>query len=420
MSKLSEVGADVFVALDTPDLRSALEIVDDFKQFKVGYKVGLELLTAVGLPQVVKSILVIKPNAIIFADLKLKDIPNTVAGAVRALPPGVAITNLHASGGVAMMQAAAAAAKEKTAYLFAVTVLTSMSDEESRVSYGASTAAGNVVRLAIMAERAGCDGIICSPKDLTTLRGNVSTDLMRLTPGVRPAWAAANDQKRFTTPAQAVVLGADGIVIGRPVTNPPDGMTRAQALSRVLDEMRLIRLFQEFDGLLQGHFVLKSGKHSNEYLNKNVLFPHDHVMKEVAAILSRLSYTMNPGVIVGPETGGAKLAKAMSDYCGTPWVPAKKTPDDDFVVEFPDRLRGKSVLLVEDILTTGGSIIKVKNVLEKMGNKIVGILGLINRGGVKLEGLQTIASLDVTTWEANDCPLCLNAVPINTNVGHAK
>ena len=227
-----KTGATLYIALDVPDLLTAQNIINDLGPHGYGIKLGLELCTAVGLPELLKHL---DPQIPKFIDLKLNDIPNTVANTVRILSQmGAKIINLHASCGKKAMQAAANA--KGNALLFAVTALTSLTDYDCECIYGA-TANKVVNRFAMMATDNGIDGIICSAQDLQT--HDLPKTLMYLTPGIRPTWAATNDQARITTPHDAIKLGADGIVIGRPITDPPHGLTRTEALNQILTEINL-------------------------------------------------------------------------------------------------------------------------------------------------------------------------------------
>lgn len=237
-------GADVFVALDVLSLERARDLVASLLQpanmlpiprVTHGYKLGLELCSAEGLPRLVA----VEGEAPLFVDLKINDIPTTVGNTVAVVSKLLSkygrrgIINIHAAAGEVAMRVAVD--HKGGSLLFAVTALTSLSDRECEYIFGVN-AEKAVYRFAMMARDAGVDGIICSPKDIERVRGSCS-ELLILTPGVRPTWAAANDQKRTATPREAILAGADGIVIGRPVTNPPEGKTPAEALANVLFEV---------------------------------------------------------------------------------------------------------------------------------------------------------------------------------------
>ena len=210
----------IIIALDVPDTDGALRLLDSLGEPPALCKIGLELFTAEG-PPVVKALK--ERGCEIFLDLKFHDIPNTVASAIRsAARLGVAMTTLHASGGPVMMKAAVDAAEGSDLLLLAVTVLTSM-DASQLSSTGISvTPEAQVLRLAGLAREAGIGGVVCSPLEISTLRAAYGNQLRIVTPGVRPTWAPAGDQKRVMTPSEAIQTGADWLVVGRPITAAAD------------------------------------------------------------------------------------------------------------------------------------------------------------------------------------------------------
>lgn len=209
----------IIIALDVPDTDGALRLIDsiaDHGEPPALCKIGLELFTAEG-PSVVKAVKA--RGCEIFLDLKFHDIPNTVAHAIRsAAGLGVAMTTIHAVGGPVMMEAAAKAVEGTDLLILAVTVLTSM-DSDQLSSTGINVEPKEqVLRLAGLASAAGIGGIVCSPLEISAIRGSFGNNLRIVTPGVRPTWAAAGDQKRVMTPAEAVKAGSNWLVIGRPIT----------------------------------------------------------------------------------------------------------------------------------------------------------------------------------------------------------
>ncbi len=220
----------VFVALDTPDLDRAVALATAVKPYVGGLKVGLEFISALG-PDAVRKIVDI--GLPVFADVKFHDIPNTVAGAARAVAGlGIALFNVHASGGEAMMRAAAdaIATLDPRPRLIAVTVLTSM-DEAALESVGQhGPASSQVERLAALAQQSGLDGVVCSAHELAMVRKVAGPDFLAVVPGIRPAGSAVGDQKRVMTPAEAVNAGADILVIGRPITGAPDPVAAARTI----------------------------------------------------------------------------------------------------------------------------------------------------------------------------------------------
>ncbi|MDX2221982.1 MAG: orotidine-5'-phosphate decarboxylase [Rhodospirillaceae bacterium] len=231
----------VFCALDTPDLSQATGWAQQLAGAVGGLKLGLEFFNAHG-PRGVAEV-VAAGGLPLFLDLKLHDIPNTVAGAMRALIGALSpfMVNVHAAGGAAMMAAAAQAAAESAAkrgvarpLVLGVTILTSLDDADLTAVGMRTPVADQVRRLAELARRAGLDGVVCSPHEAAVLRADLGPAFKLVTPGVRPAWAAANDQKRIMTPAEAVASGADYVVIGRPITHADD---RAAAARRIAGEL---------------------------------------------------------------------------------------------------------------------------------------------------------------------------------------
>ncbi len=212
----------IIVALDFPDARSALALVDRVDPGACRLKVGKELFTRAG-PQLVEQL--VARGFDVFLDLKFHDIPNTVASACQAAAElGVWMLNVHALGGERMLLAAREGIGRAThqPLLIAVTILTSM-DEHDLAGVGLSgTAADNVLRLAGLAQSCGLDGVVCSPRETATLRARLGADFLLVTPGIRPAGSASDDQRRVMTPLDAVNNGSSYLVIGRPVTQSDD------------------------------------------------------------------------------------------------------------------------------------------------------------------------------------------------------
>lgn len=230
----------IFVALDMTDVAGARAMAGKVAGLVGGVKLGLEFFVAQG-PAGIRAV-VDGLDLPLFLDLKLHDIPNTVAGAVRAAAPlAPAFLTVHAAGGPAMLKAAADAAREEADRLglprmriLAVTVLTSLGEEDMAATGQQGPVAAQVERLARMAREAGVDGVVCSPAEVAALRAALGPGFILMVPGIRPAWAAANDQKRVMTPAQAVSAGADHLVIGRPITADADPGAAARRIAEEL------------------------------------------------------------------------------------------------------------------------------------------------------------------------------------------
>lgn len=229
----------IFVALDTTDVEEARSLARRLKGSVGGAKLGLEFFTANGAGGVRA---IGKAGLPLFLDLKFHDIPNTVAGAVRAaikLRPR--IMTIHAGGGPAMMRAAAEAATEaakeqnvKRPLVVGVTVLTSLDADDLTAVGQNGPAADQVVRLAQLAKESALDGVVCSPKEAALVREACGPDFKLVVPGIRPSLSLSGDQKRTAGPADAVSAGADFLVIGRPITRAPDPAAAARAMAATL------------------------------------------------------------------------------------------------------------------------------------------------------------------------------------------
>jgi orotidine-5'-phosphate decarboxylase len=208
----------IYVAIDTPHVERALAIAETVREHAGGVKLGLEFFSAQG-PQGVQRLAGL--GLPVFLDLKLHDIPNTVAKAVAALAPlEPAILTVHAAGGPAMLSAARSAAPAATKVV-AVTVLTSLAATDLACTGVTGSASEQVVRLAMLARDSGVDGIVCSGAEVAAVRGLWPEGFI-VVPGVRPTGAELGDQKRVVTPRQALDEGASVLVIGRPITGAPD------------------------------------------------------------------------------------------------------------------------------------------------------------------------------------------------------
>ncbi|MCL1123176.1 orotidine-5'-phosphate decarboxylase [Shewanella surugensis] len=225
------IDTPIVVALDYDNKSEALGLIDQLDPQMCRLKIGKEMFTLFG-PQLVTEIH--QRGFELFLDLKFHDIPNTVAKAVTsAAELGVWMTNVHASGGLAMMQAAKKALLpygDKAPLLIAVTVLTSMSDEELILLGITCTAAEQVKRLAQLTQQAGLDGIVCSAQEARTMKSTFGDDFTLVTPGIRPAGSDKGDQHRVMTPVDAIAAGADYLVIGRPITQAKNPLQALEAI----------------------------------------------------------------------------------------------------------------------------------------------------------------------------------------------
>lgn len=232
MERMSEL----IVALDLPDVDSALEMVDDLGEPANYYKVGGQLFTREG-PAVVRELA--DRGKRVFLDLKYHDIPNTVARSVEAAAElGVDMLTLHASGGHAMLRAARDAVDDDGPILVGVTLLTSFtaSDVEAVWDKELLSLRDEVARLAALAHEAGLDGVVASALEVEALKRRHGSDFLLVTPGIRPSGEVAGDQARTATPGSAVSAGADFLVVGRPITGAGDP---AAALDAIMEEIQV-------------------------------------------------------------------------------------------------------------------------------------------------------------------------------------
>jgi len=229
ISKGRDARERLIVALDVSSAEAARRIVAAVGDSAVTYKVGMQLYTAEG-PSVVRDL--VGSGRQVFLDLKYHDIPNTVGSAVReAAGLGVSMLTVHGSGGGRMLHEAAEAARSRPGLMvLAVTVLTSMGEEDLSKLGVRGTVAEQVLRIAAMALVNGCQGIVASAHEATALRTQLGDEFAIVTPGVRPAGSGHGDQVRVVTPAEAMAAGATHIVVGRPITEAKDPGAEARAI----------------------------------------------------------------------------------------------------------------------------------------------------------------------------------------------
>lgn len=222
------------MALDVPGATQARRVVQSIGEAATTYKIGKQLFTAEG-PQFVREL--VASGRKVFLDLKFHDIPNTVAGAVRAAAElGVSMLTVHASGGSKMLKSAVEAAAQSGSkpLVLAVTVLTSFSDADLQEVGFCGDVLSQALRLGALARAAGCGGLVSSAKEVRELRRELGEGFAIVTPGVRPAGSAAGDQARVVTPRDAIAVGATHLVIGRPILDAPDP---AKAAVAILEEI---------------------------------------------------------------------------------------------------------------------------------------------------------------------------------------
>ncbi|MEY2480986.1 MAG: orotidine-5-phosphate decarboxylase [Verrucomicrobiota bacterium] len=227
---MTKIDNKIIVALDVPEKKSAVDLVVQLRDQISFFKIGLQLYTAEG-PALVREI--VASGVKVFLDLKLHDIPNTVARAVESASElGVQMLTIHLSGGSEMIRAASTARKNMS--ILGVTLLTSATEETLREIGIKEKIDNHVLRLAELGLANEINGIVASPHELPLLRRELGDAVKIVVPGIRPSWSEPGDQKRFMTPREAIDAGADYIVIGRPITAHPDP---GEAVAKILEEI---------------------------------------------------------------------------------------------------------------------------------------------------------------------------------------
>lgn len=422
------------LALDVNTLDEALELVKQTKNYVGYYKVGKEILNAVGLPVVLKALKALDVK--VFVDVKEMDIPNTVKNAViAAARHGADIINIHASGGRKMMEDTVKAAKEvnPNVKIIAVSVLTSLNDDDMRdigYMYSAETM---VWKLALLAKEAGLDGLVCSPMELNAVRRIMGDDAFIITPGIKPVWDAKQaDQKRVTTPREAVVNGTSSMVVGRSITKhaayPPcvaaqkiyeeirEAMHEPKVAGQILNDIFVGRLLEA--GVVKtGQFKLKNGTISPIYINVRDL-PRHHAAMSMALFLmsakiaeARLEFDRTGGV----PMGALSIANMLFFATGRSILTLRSEAKDHGLVgtkTVEGFVEGESVLVIEDVATSGGSIKEAVEKYRFLGLNVSDAFVVVDRQqgaremlaeeGVTLHGLITLEEIVEALYKRED------------------
>lgn len=422
------------LALDVKTLDEAVKLVNLTKDFVGYYKVGKEILNAVGLPLVLKTLK--DMDVKVFVDVKEMDIPNTVKNAViAATRHGADIINIHASGGRKMMEETVKAAKEinPDVKIIAVSILTSLNDDDMREIGYMYSAETMVLKLALLAKEAGLDGLVCSPMELNAVRQIMGYDAFIITPGIKPEWdAKQKDQKRVTTPRDAVINGCSSMVVGRSITKHSsfspneaaeliyneikEAMAEPLAQTQTLTDIFVERLL-EAGCVKTGEFKLKNGTMSPIYINVRDLPRHHAAMSMVIFIM--VSKIMQDELdfdrVGGVPMGALSLANMLSFATGKSILTLRAEAKDHGLVgtkTVEGYQDGERVLVIEDVATSGGSI---KDAVEKyrsiglqVDNAFVvvdrqqGAFEMLEKEGVKLCGLISLQDIVVSLCKRND------------------
>jgi len=380
----------IIVALDVDSLEKAKVLVESLAPHVGCFKVGLELLTSVGGPRVVKFVQTLGGE--VFYDGKFDDIPNTVGGAAKAVAAlGVSMFNVHASAGIeAMMEAIA---NKGQSLVLAVTVLTSLEENNAHLIFGGPSKA-KVLQLARDAKNAGCDGIISSPQELELLgKQKELLGLKKVTPGIRSSDAAPDDQNRTLPPKEAARKGADFEVIGRPITKAADPVEAAKNIAREISiglKERFHATLFDLQKIKFGAFKLKLHEKNPDaplspiYLNIRDLPPVLYTLAgDLLHDLIDLEKIDDFDYIIGIPKAGEPIGRALAAATGKPLLRIEKIESSDgrrITSNILDPFeKGKKVLLVDDLITKADTKREAIESVEANGLQVVATIVLYDR-----------------------------------------
>ena len=437
MKKLVDLKDRLILALDVQDLEEAEYLLNELQGLISTIKVNS---LAAERPEVIE--LIKKKGFKVFRDWKYHDIPGTVANFIRAdLKEGIQMSTIHATGGEEMIRYAVQAQYDSDleshdVQILAVTILTSLDQRLFRDVGFSGVIKERVIKLALLAEKNGVDGIVCSPLETEYLRPVLKKETLIINPGITPRWKKERkDQSRTTTPYQAIINGADMLVVGSGIRTHKNPREITQVILEEIkkgledrEENKIKAVFEKVGAMiLNDHFVYKSGRHGSAYVNKNSLYQYPKEVAQLCEKIARRFIGAGVETVIGPATGGILLSQWVAHFLSiltqqTVLSVYADKDGDNFVVKrgYRDALTGKRVLVVEDITTTGGSVKKVIREVEKYA-EVVGLGLLCNRGNVKFKvPTFTLLELNLQSYSAEECPLCKEDVPINQRIGQGK
>ncbi len=404
MNQESVFKKDVIVALDFPGKGETFAFLDNFKDenTKPFVKIGMELFYKEG-PEIVREIKARGHK--IFLDLKLHDIPNTVERAMANLASlGVDMTNVHASGTVEMMKAAKRGLGGSDTILIAVTQLTSTSEEIMKEDLLIEKSlAETVLHYGENAKKAGLDGVVCSPHEAEIIHQKCGEKFLTVTPGIRFEGAAKDDQVRITTPEKAKELGCDFIVVGRPITKADDPVEAYKRCMREfagvdLDEVAEQVAEKVAEGLLDIQavflrpdepFTWASGIKSPIYCDNRLILTAPKVRDMVEDALAQKIEMEFPDcqVLMGTATAGIAHAALVGEILDLPMGYVRGSAKDHGRT---NRIEGKlekgaKVVVIEDLISTGGSSVDSVEALREAGAEVLGVMSIFTYGMKKSE-----------------------------------
>jgi orotidine-5'-phosphate decarboxylase len=405
-------------------------------------KFGAIAFTAVG-PELIA--MAHRAGVKVFLDLKYHDIPNTVVGAAEVcVNLGVEMFNVHVGGGSDMLlktmdRVRDVAAKQNLPMplVMGVTVLTSFDEKRWAETYGVNErpVLDQVVHFARLARECGLSGVVASPREIEVVKANCGRDFLVLTPGIRlpDSKVSGDDQARTLTPGEAARLGADFIVVGRPILQAPDPAavcarirqditkaqelksSRAQESSITLSSDGIEDVLKQYGVLQEGHFKLTSGLHSNLYFQKFRILEHPALVTRFAREIADKFRDEGITIVCGPTTGGVIIAFEVARQLSARCVVAEKGETGGrkigrgFQIGDNDR-----ILVVDDVLTTGGSIKDTLDALKGFSGRVAGIAVFIDRSAQPpfAQPHFAVYRRAVENHTPEECPLCKQGVPL--------
>ncbi|MFA5098925.1 MAG: orotidine-5'-phosphate decarboxylase [Candidatus Paceibacterota bacterium] len=379
----------IIVALDVGDMDKALFFVSLLASRGVCFKVGLELITSVGGPEITKTMSML--NGRVFYDGKFNDIPNTIAGAAKAVAKmKVKMFNLHASSGIEGMRAAVA--NKGQSLVLAVTVLTSLEENNAHLIFGAPSKA-KVLQFARDAKLAGCDGIVCSPQELEFLAKNDEVkSLLKVTPGIRASNAAPDDQKRTLTPEEAAYKGADFLVIGRPITTAKDPVEAVLEISAEIArglKKKLHMLLFNSQKIKFGAFKLKLHEEFPNAPLSPIYMDIRNLSEPAYALIGDIlhEFVVRNGIefdyVIGIPKAGEPIGRALANAIGKPLLRMGKIEDKGsrkISANILDQFEpGKRVILVDDVITKADTKREAINAVKANGLEVAATVVLYDR-----------------------------------------
>ncbi len=421
------MGKDVIIACDFSSKRELLKFLNKMKgdNLNLYCKVGMELFNA-GALEGFDPVKIIKSRGYkVFLDLKLKDIPNTVSSTIKVLvKAGVDMINVHADGGSKMMMEVVKAVDEvvkrnNRPILLGVTVLTSMSEEELRGELNINrTSLEQVVSLAELCKKSGFDGVVCSPQEVLAVKEACGEDFITVTPGIRFGYSVKDDQKRVATPACANIMGADYIVVGRPITQAADPVEVYNTCKRdftetITDTTKLESAEAYIKGLktkynknhkeaaaeaildsgsvtfnFKDPYLLNSGIASPIYCDNRELYGAPMERKIIINALTDLVQKEFPPaeVLMGTPLSGIPYAAFVADALNIPMgFVRKEAKDHGKGKKIEGRVvQGTKVIVIEDLVSSGASVIDVIQALKAVGANVLGVASIVRNNPVDL------------------------------------